>query len=40
MAATVLFRWLTPNLPRDAKNVLLAHDGEMSHVKVSGSLLP
>jgi len=36
LAATVLFRWLVPNLPRQSKNVLLTHDGEMTEVEVSG----
>jgi glycerol uptake facilitator-like aquaporin len=36
LSATVLFRWLVPNLPRQSKNVLLTHDGEMTEVEVSG----
>jgi glycerol uptake facilitator-like aquaporin len=36
LAATVLFRWLVPNLPLQSKNVLLTHDGEMTEVEVSG----
>jgi glycerol uptake facilitator-like aquaporin len=37
LAATVLFRWLVPNLPREARNILLTQDGEMTEVEVSGS---
>ena len=37
LAATVLFRWLVPSRPREAKNVLLTHDGEMAEMEVSGS---
>lgn len=40
LAATLLFRWLVPNLPREAKNVILPHDGKMSEVEVSGRMLP
>jgi glycerol uptake facilitator-like aquaporin len=40
LAATLLFRWLVPTLPRDAKNVLFAHDGEMSQVEVSENVSP
>jgi glycerol uptake facilitator-like aquaporin len=36
LSATVLFRWLVPHLPRQSKNVLLTHDGEMTEVEVSG----
>ncbi len=27
LESTLLFRWLAPNLTRDAKNVIVAHDG-------------
>jgi glycerol uptake facilitator-like aquaporin len=37
LAATLLFRWLVPDLGREARNVLLAHDTEVGHVEVSGS---
>ena len=37
LATTVLFRWLLPNLPREAKNLLLTHDGEMTELEVPGS---
>jgi glycerol uptake facilitator-like aquaporin len=40
LAATLLFRWLVPNLPLNARNVVLAHDGEMTRTEVSGSILP
>ena len=30
-AATLVFRWLVPNLRAQAKDVLLAHDSEQSH---------
>jgi glycerol uptake facilitator-like aquaporin len=37
LAATLLFRWLVPDLDREAGNVLLAHDTEVGHVEVSRS---
>lgn len=34
MAATLLFRWLVPSLPKDASNVLVAHaQPEAAHVR-------
>ena len=34
MAATLLFRWLVPSLPKDASNVVVAHaQKETSHVR-------
>jgi glycerol uptake facilitator-like aquaporin len=37
LVATLLFRWLAPNLTHEAKNVILAHDTEMSHVDAPGN---
>jgi glycerol uptake facilitator-like aquaporin len=30
LAATLLFRWLVPTLPKDAASVVVAHSGEES----------
>lgn len=37
LAATLLFRWLAPDLAREAKNVILAHGAEMRKVDLSGN---
>jgi glycerol uptake facilitator-like aquaporin len=38
-AATLLFRWLAPDLTRDAKNVIVAHDASASGVAAESTLL-
>jgi glycerol uptake facilitator-like aquaporin len=38
LAATLLFRWLAPDLARDAKNVIIAHDAGMSSVATESAL--
>jgi glycerol uptake facilitator-like aquaporin len=37
LASTLLFRWLTPNLTRDAKNVIVTHDGGVESPVVEGA---
>jgi glycerol uptake facilitator-like aquaporin len=38
VTATLLFRWLVPNLSREAKNVVVAHDREMSGVAAARNI--
>ena len=38
LAATMLFRWLAPNLTRKAKNVIVARDAGVSSVPAEGTL--
>jgi glycerol uptake facilitator-like aquaporin len=38
LAATLLFRWLAPDLTRDAKNVIIAHDAGVSSVPAENTL--
>jgi glycerol uptake facilitator-like aquaporin len=37
VASTILFRWLVPNLNRDAKNVIVAHDNGVDSAVVEGA---
>ena len=39
LAATLLFRWLAPDLTRDADNVIIAHDVRPSGVAAESTLL-
>ena len=38
LAATLLFRWLAPDLTRDAKNIIVAHDAALSSIPVESTL--
>jgi glycerol uptake facilitator-like aquaporin len=40
LAATLLFRWLVPNLTRDAKNVVVAHDADIAGLAASRRAAP
>jgi glycerol uptake facilitator-like aquaporin len=38
LASTLLFRWLLPGLPRDAKNVIVPHDAEVGSLAEAGTV--
>jgi glycerol uptake facilitator-like aquaporin len=40
LAATLLFRWLVPNLTRGAKNVVVAHDADIAGLAASRRAAP